>query len=83
MAHVPQRWSFLTARKYGGLPDRFTLPANPAVTGGASTRETAPMERNAPIRWMHPKLNTTPWSTSMAVKRRSIPPGKAKKVRMM
>lgn len=84
MTHVPQRWSYITARTYGGLPDRApSWAANPAVHGGGSTRETVPMERNAPIRWMHPKLNTTPWSTSMAIKRRPMAPRKAKKVRTM
>jgi len=69
----------LTSRVRAGLPDRWTgRYANPIGSADRITRETAPMEGRAHPRIKHPKLNTQPWSTSMAVKRKPLPERKSK-----
>lgn len=70
------RLSVIPSRAYGGLPDRApSMMANPVARQPASkwTRETAPMLRSAGPRILHPKLNLSPWSTSMAVKQKTHP----------
>lgn len=74
----------LVSRVHAGLPDRWTGRfANPVGNTGTITRETAPMQSRANPRIKHPKLNTQPWSTSMAIKRQPMPNRKSKgQVRM-
>jgi hypothetical protein len=55
----------ITSRIPMGVPDRWSgFYANP-VGSGKPSRPTA--------RDLHPKLNTTPWAYSYAVKRQSLP----------
>lgn len=62
-------------RAYGGLPDRaYTSQSNPVGTTKNPTR------LHSGARAMHPKLNSTPWSTTYAVKR--MPMSKSKSKRM-
>lgn len=73
--------SKLGSRVSGGLVGRWSGAfANP-IGNGQVTRETAPLASNAPARVQNPKLNTTPWSTSFAVKRRPMKTSASKGVR--
>jgi hypothetical protein len=75
--------SALASRVSVGLPTRWTGRfANPIGNVNQITRETAPLASNAPARVQHPKLNTSPWSTSMAVKRKALPAKASKNVRV-
>lgn len=72
--------SILGPRLQGGLPRRIggtNYNSNPVGNPDGITRETVPLEKNAPPRYQHPKLNTKPWSTSYAVKRKT--PSKMKR----
>lgn len=84
MATTTVKPGALTSRIRAGLPDRWTgRYANPIGSTASPTRETAPVMGGAPPRVQHPKLNTKPWSTSMAVKRQPMPERKSKgQVRM-
>lgn len=76
------RASMMGTRTNGGLPDRYpSTQANPVGIQEHRTREILPYEASATPRWKHPKLNMTPWSSSYAVKRQPMSPGKAKKVK--
>jgi hypothetical protein len=74
--------SALASRVSTGLPDRWSgFAANPVGGTAAVTRARAPLAANAPARVQHPKLNTTPWSTSYAQKRQPVPARKSKGMR--
>jgi hypothetical protein len=75
------RVSALGSRVTAGPPDRWTgRLANPVGHVRNPTRETAPLSAMAPARVQHPKLNTSPWSTSFAVKRKPVKNSKSKGV---
>lgn len=81
MATTTVKYSVLASRVRAGLPDRYTGQwANPVGNANRPTRETAPLYANAPARVQNPKLNTKPWSTSFAVKRKSMPAKTSKKM---
>ena len=73
--------SYMRARAYGGLPDRYpSTQANPVASRQKITRPVS-LIPTAPPRLLNPKLNATPWSTSYAVKRPVMSKSKTKKVR--
>jgi hypothetical protein len=56
----------ITSRIQMGIPGRWSgVYANPVGRPARPTRATA--------RTLNPKLNTTPWAQSYAVKRKSLP----------
>lgn len=70
----------LTSRVNAGITGRWSgFYANP-IGSGKVTRETAPLSSNAPARVQHPKLNTSPWPTSFAQKRKPMKTSASKKV---
>jgi hypothetical protein len=76
--------SMLSSRVQAGLPSRWSGSygsANPVGNPAATTRLRASLSTNAPPTVQHPKLNTTPWSTSYAQTRRPLRASASKKAR--
>ena len=68
------RTGMMRSRVRAIQPNRYSgQQANPVGNTRVITRETAPMHPNAGPRTQHPKLNTKPWSTSFAQKRKAEP----------